>query len=157
MAIGVVPTYDWRGCSGPGLVPFFHLCNLESFGCVNADGREHGGHTQSPRHVHRREGRSTRAQRAAGSFVRLSGKVSTNLGRNHAYARSGMPCVTQDRVGIPIGKIGKLFKLEERAAVICPTLERRADIGHDKLFGAPTLPTANTRGSAGKGERTFRT
>ena len=50
----------------------------------------------------------------------------------------------------------KLFKLYERAAVIYPTLERRAEIEHDKLFGAPTLPTANTRGSEGKGERTFR-
>ena len=54
------------------------------------------------------------------------------------------------------GKMGKLFKLDERAAVICPTLERRAEIEHDKLFGAPTLPTANTRGSEGKGERKVR-
>ena len=41
------------------------------------------------------------------------------------------------------GEMGKLFKLDERAAVICPTLERRAEIEHDKLFGAPTPPTTH--------------
>ena len=31
------------------------------------------------------------------------------------------------------------FKIQDRATAICPTLERRAEIAHDQLFGPPNL------------------
>ena len=50
------------------------------------------------------------------------------------------------------GKMSRLFKIDECAAVICNTLERRAEILHDKLFGPPNLQAANdTSRAQGKG------
>ena len=48
------------------------------------------------------------------------------------------------------GKMGRLFKIDECAAVICNTLERRAEILHDKLFAPPNLKEEKTQGSGGK-------
>ena len=51
------------------------------------------------------------------------------------------------------GKMSRLFKIDECAAVICNTLERRAEILHDKLFGPPKLQADKANGSGGKGEK----
>ena len=51
------------------------------------------------------------------------------------------------------GKMSRLFKIDECAAVICNTLVRRAEILHDKLFGPPKLQADKANGSGGKGEK----